>query len=251
MNSATVSLLAGGTAGLLLVLTAVTAQRPAVPLPGLDGYLDRWSVSHGGYDPRTSFWARWWLGLSYATARPLARLGVAPDVLTLWGAATSGAVVLLCAAEGRWPLAAVAVVVLSGLVDSLDGAVAVLTDRATRFGFVLDSVVDRLSDSAYLLALYLLGAPGPLCAAAAGITALQEYARARAGNAGMGEIGVATVWERPTRIVVTAFTLFGAGAYLDHTDLAATLGAGFALGLAVAGLGQLLVAVRRVLAEPA
>ena len=63
-------------------------------------------------------------------------------------------------------LLAVVLVVVSGLLDGLDGAVAVLTDRATRWGHVLDSLVDRCSDGLYLVALWLVGAPAGVCVAA-------------------------------------------------------------------------------------
>ncbi len=77
-------------------------------------------------------------------------------------------------------------VAASGLLDSLDGAVAVLTDRATRWGAVLDSVVDRVSDALYLVALWLVGAPAWACVVGRRAAArLQEYARARATAVGM------------------------------------------------------------------
>lgn len=80
----------------------------------------------------------------------------------------SVAVAAIAAAGGRWPLAAVAVAVAAGLLDNLDGAVAILAGRTSRWGFVLDSLADRLSDAAYVAALWLLGAPGPLCVAGGG-----------------------------------------------------------------------------------
>jgi hypothetical protein len=71
---------------------------------------------------------------------------VSPDVLTAWGVLVSAAVAAVAAAGGRWPLAAVGIVVLAGLLDNLDGAVAILSGRTTRWGYVLDSLADRLSD---------------------------------------------------------------------------------------------------------
>ena len=44
---------------------------------------------------------------------------------------------------------------------------------------------------------------------------LQEYTRARAAAGGMAEIGVVTVWERPTRVIVTAMFVLGAGIYVS------------------------------------
>jgi phosphatidylglycerophosphate synthase len=152
------------------------------------------------------------------------------------------------AALGGWavPLAALAVL-LSGLLDGLDGALAVLSGRATRWGYVLDSVADRLADAAFLVSLYLLGAPAWVCVPAGTLTFLQEYARARAGAAGMSEIGVVTVWERPTRVIVTAAFLVvqavPSGGVGPVTGV--TAGAAAWLGLAVVGNLQLLVVIRR------
>jgi CDP-diacylglycerol--glycerol-3-phosphate 3-phosphatidyltransferase len=232
----------------LLVVTAVTARRPVAPVPDLAGYLGRWAPLHGDYEPAPASLAGRWLTVAYVLARPLATRGVSPGALTAWGVLVSAAVAVLAGLGGRWPLVAVAVVVVAGLLDNLDGAVAILSGRTTRWGYVLDSLADRLSDGAYLLALWLLGAPGPVCVVGGALMVLQEYARARAGNAGMGEVGVVTVWERPTRVIVTAFLLLACGLLPSRADLVATLGAIAWIGLGAVGLTQLLVAVHRRLA---
>ncbi|RJK96848.1 CDP-alcohol phosphatidyltransferase family protein [Vallicoccus soli] len=212
---------------------------------GREAYLDLWSRLHGGYDPRTSFWSWRWLTLAYWSARPFVAARVAPDLVTLLGVLVSAGATGLAALQGRWVVAAAAVVVLSALLDSLDGAVALLTGRTSAWGSVLDSVVDRVSDGLYLVALWLVGAPPGLCVAAGALTVLQEYARARAAASGMQDIGVVTVWERPTRVVVTSLFLLGAGLYVGAAATWAALGAAAWVGLGVVGLVQLLVVVRR------
>ncbi|MGN6246169.1 MAG: CDP-alcohol phosphatidyltransferase family protein [Motilibacteraceae bacterium] len=219
-------------------------------VPDRDTYFTSWSALHGGYDPRGSRLVGPWLSLTYLAARPFAALRVPPDVVTLLGLLVSGAVAALAPLGGRWLLLAALVTVLSGFTDNLDGAVAVLTDRATRWGYVLDSVVDRVSDGLYLLALWLVGAPAGVCVGAGAVMVLQEYARARAGAAGMAEVGVVTVWERPSRIIVTAMFLVGAGIYDSASENWATAGALAWLTLGVVGLAQLLVVVRRRLTAP-
>ncbi len=154
---------------------------------------------------------------------------------------------MVAAPGGRWPLAAAAVVVAAGLLDNLDGAVAILTGRTSRWGFVLDSLADRVSDTAYLLPLWFLGAPGPVCVAGGALMGLQEYARARAGNAGMGELGVVTVWERPTRVILTAGLMLGSGLLVGRTDLIVTAGAVAWIALGLIGVTQLLLVVHRKL----
>jgi len=210
-----------------------------------DAYLDRWRTLHGGYDPRSSRLVGPWLTVIYALARPFARIGVPPDVVTLLGLAVSGVVVGLCALGDRWVLLAAFVVGASGILDSLDGAVAVLTDRATRWGAVLDSLVDRVSDVLYLVALWQVGAPAWACVTAGVVVLVQEYARARATAIGMDDVGVVTIGERPTRVIVVAMFLLGAGIYPGSAGWWASLGAYASLGVGVVALVQLLVVVRR------
>lgn len=209
-------------------------------------YFARWAELHGGYDPRTGGrLVRWWLSLTHVVATPLARARVAPDAVTLLGVLVSAGVVGLVWLGGRWVVVAAAVVVLSGLLDNLDGAVAILRSRTSDWGYVLDSVADRLSDGLYLLALHVVGAPGWLCVVGGSLMVLQEYARARAVSGGMAEIGVVTVWERPTRIIVTALFLLGAGLYASAAESWATAGSAAWATLGVVGSVQLLVVVRR------
>jgi phosphatidylglycerophosphate synthase len=228
---------------------------PAV-VPSREEYFRRWSSLHGGYEPASSRMVGPWLGLVYRCARPLARTGVRPGVVTLaavslaalaalsaWGGARSSGT------AGGWTLVAVALVALSGLGDSLDGAVAMLTGRVSAFGAVLDSVADRCSDLLYLLALYVAGGLAWVCVAGAVLMLLHEYVRARATTLGMRDIGVVTVWERPTRVIVTAMFLLGAGCWaMDSRRLGhawASAGAWAWLALGLVGIVQLLVVVRR------
>jgi len=144
---------------------------------------------------------------------------------------------------------AAAAVAASGLLDSLDGAVALLRGRASAAGFVLDSVADRMADTLCLLGLWLLGAPAPLVVTAGVAVYLLEYTRARAGNAGFGEIGVVTMGERPTRLIVTVAGLLVAGVLPPLREAAALAAAAGLLAVAAGGCGQLTVVLRRVLRD--
>ncbi len=224
-------------------------QTPALTL---DAYFQRWSALHGDIDPRESWLIRGWLKFAYGAAKPLVRVGMSPNGVTLLGMLVAVTVPLL-AWQGAstlmsgWIWLAVAVTALSGLLDSLDGAVAVITGRTTRGGYVLDSVADRISDAALLSALWVLGAPGWIVAAAVFVGFLQEYARARAGLAGVHDVGVVSLSERPTRIVIVAVFLgFAAwGIYGVAALTWATLGATAALLVGVAGLIQVAAALSR------
>jgi CDP-diacylglycerol--glycerol-3-phosphate 3-phosphatidyltransferase len=170
---------------------------------------------------------------------------VPPDVVTLLGLLVAAGAAGAAGAGDGWVWVAVGAVVVSGTLDSVDGAVAVLTDRVTAWGHVLDSTADRCCDTFYLVALWAVGAPGAVCVAAGTAMGLAEYVRARAGVAGMVEVGVVTVFERPTRVIVTAMFLLGASLYGNRAAGWATAGAWAWAVLAVVGLGQLLVVVRR------
>jgi phosphatidylglycerophosphate synthase len=218
-------------------------RRPPPAVPSCSEYLDRWSGLHGEAAPTGL--VGWWLRFAYRVAVPLIRLRVGPDAVTVLGLLVAVAASPPAAAGGRWPLLGALLVVVSGVLDNLDGAVAVLTGRTTRWGFVLDSLCDRLSDAAYAIALALAGAPWPAAAAGAALSWLHEYARARAAVAGMPQIGVVTVSERPTRVIVTAMFLLGAGLYPASADGWATAGTVAWVGLGTVGLVQLLVVVHR------
>jgi CDP-diacylglycerol--glycerol-3-phosphate 3-phosphatidyltransferase len=163
------------------------------------------------------------LVIVYRLALPLAVTRVPPGLLTLTGLAAGAGAVGLVLLGGPWVVAAAIVVVLCGVLDGLDGAVAVLENRVTAWGGFLDSVVDRVVEVLFLVALWALGAPAWLCVLAGLLTYLLEYARARAGALGMADVGVVTVGERPSRVIVTAMFLVGAGLYEDR--LWASLGA--------------------------
>ncbi len=235
-------------AALLVALALRTARRPAHRVPELAGYFDGWQALHGGYDPRTgSAWLRGWLTMVHAIARPLAARGVQPDVLTVSSLWLAGLVVVLADVGGRWWVLSGTVLVLSGLSDNLDGAVAVMEQRSTRWGYVLDSAVDRVSDAAYLVAAVLAGCPGWLAAATGFAVFFLEYVRARAGNAGGDDVGVVTMAERPTRVLLLAPALLFAGVFLAAAQALATVATAVLLAMTAVSVGQLLVTVRRQL----
>jgi phosphatidylglycerophosphate synthase len=213
-----------------------------------DEYLAAWSRWHGG-TPTDRPLVRGWLTAAWTLARPLA--GFPPLAATGLGLLVAVAAVASAAAGGPWLVAAGVLVGLSGLLDSLDGALAIGTGRASRRGFVLDSVVDRLTEAAYAAALWVAGAPGWLAVAFGALCWLPDYLRARAGQAGVAETGALSVWERPTRVALTGMTLIGAGVVggLDAPALVVTAGAAVGTVLGTVGLVQLGLSLRRMLAD--
>jgi len=216
-----------------------------------DDYAVAWSGLHGGFDPRRATpVVRGWVRLAYAIGSWLGRHRVGPMAVTTFGLLVCAAVpaVVLLGRPGvplgsPGVLLAAALVLLAALADGLDGAVAVITGRTSRLGYVYDSVADRLGELAWLVAFWLAGAPGWLVVATGAASWLQEYARARATAAGMSEIGVVTVAERPTRVLVAVFGLLAAFVLPTLITVATVVWLTLAL---IAGT-QLAIAIRRAL----
>jgi phosphatidylglycerophosphate synthase len=176
---------------------------------------------------------------------------VPPVVATALGLLVAAGAAGTAVAGGPWLVAAGVLVGLSAVLDSLDGVLAIATGRASRRGFVLDSAVDRLTEVAYAAALWIAGAPGWLAAAFGALCWLPDYLRARAGQAGVAETGALSVWERPTRVAVTGFTLGGAGVLAATRFPVDVVVAGTAAGvlLGMVGVVQLGISLRSALTD--
>ncbi len=96
--------------------------------------------------------------IAYRITKPvvqlLATMPISPNTITWLGfLLTVGAAALI--ATGHL-LAAGLMVLFAGLFDILDGALARRTNRTTRFGGILDSTLDRLSEATLLLGILVL-----------------------------------------------------------------------------------------------
>jgi len=86
-----------------------------------------------------------------AMVRGLASAGIPPNVLTLIGVTINlGCGVLFGVGEFFW---AGIVLIFANLFDMLDGGVARLSGRVTKYGSFLDSTLDRLSDMGVFLGI--------------------------------------------------------------------------------------------------
>lgn len=146
-------------------------------------------------------------------ATRLARTGLSPDVVTVVG--TLGAVVAAGALLARGDFLPGALVVAAfTLLDLLDGALArARGGQPRKWGAVLDSTMDRISDAAVfgsLVIWFARGGHSDLLAVVAlyGLVAgaVVSYVKARAGSLGLScEVGFA---ERAERLIIV---LVGAG----------------------------------------
>ena len=139
-------------------------------------------------------------------ARWFLKLGISPDIVTIVG--TSGvcfaALFFYPRHQFFWGSLVIAIFALS---DSLDGVMARLSGRSTKWGAYLDSTLDRVADSAIfggLVLWYSAGGSTPYLAALALacliLGSVVSYAKARAEGLGMtANVGIA---DRAKRVVV-------------------------------------------------
>jgi len=151
-----------------------------------------WSNLHGG--AKIEGIVKTWLQISYASAKFLSKLRVTPNLLTFAGLFFA---IALWQFANSW--AAALFLVLSLFFDGIDGSLAILQKKTSKFGAFTDSFVDRISEFFWALALYKLGAPAALVFVALLATYVQEYIRARSGGLGFNEVGIVTICERPVR----------------------------------------------------
>jgi CDP-diacylglycerol---glycerol-3-phosphate 3-phosphatidyltransferase len=151
--------------------------------------------------------------ISDRIAPPVARLLIntplTPNVVTWTGFfVTAGAAVLIVTEH---LFAAGIVVLLAGLFDMLDGALARVKGQVTRFGAVLDSTLDRLCEAMLLLALLVIFAQQQhviwslLCGIAMLGSLMVSYIRARIE--GLGVECKAGIFTRPERVILMALGL--------------------------------------------
>ena len=138
----------------------------------------------------------------------LGRLGIGHDALTAFGLLCSVATAVLIATGRLWW--AVLGVIVSGVSDLLDGALARRSGRAGPRGAFLDSVTDRVSDALLFggVAWYLADGSSrlPFLAFAVGaLSMLVSYERARAESLGFDARG--GIMERAERFVFLGVAL--------------------------------------------
>jgi len=177
--------------------------------------------------------------LTRPAVRLLSKTSITPNAITWFGFLLSiGAAILI---GTGYLFAAGFVVLVAGLFDLLDGALARHTNQATHFGAVLDSTLDRIAETIILLGVLILyiREQSTLGILLVGIalpsSQMVSYIRARAEAAGLEcRVGLFTRGERVivlalglllSRIdyaliialsVIVLFSLFTAGQRLLH-----------------------------------
>ncbi len=177
--------------------------------------------------------------LTRPAVRLLSKTSITPNAITWFGFLLSIGAAILIGTE--YLFAAGFVVLVAGLFDLLDGALARHTNQATHFGAVLDSTLDRIAETIILLGVLILyiREQSTLGILLVGIalpsSQMVSYIRARAEAAGLEcRVGLFTRGERVivlalglllSRIdyaliialsVIVLFSLFTAGQRLLH-----------------------------------
>ena len=153
-----------------------------------------------------------------STAKALHRLGLSPNHVSVIGIVLA---VLSAVTYWQWELDSILLIVApllmlaSGLLDALDGALARQYGEATAFGGFFDSLLDRYADSIVLCGIILGGLTETSWGLATLVgSMLVSYARSRAEAAGvkMESVGLA---ERAERIVLLALASFLSYVWVD------------------------------------
>ena len=153
-----------------------------------------------------------------SVAESLHNLGLTPNHVSILGIVLA---VLSAITYWQWKLDSILLILApllmlaSGLLDALDGALARQYGEATKFGGFFDSLLDRYADSIILCGIIL----GELTEVSWGLAALigsllVSYARSRAEAAGikMESVGL---FERAERIVLLAVVSLISYVWLD------------------------------------
>lgn len=171
----------------------------------------------------------------------LAKTSITPNTITWFGFLLSVGATVLIVTEHLF--AAGLLVLVSGLFDLLDGALARHTNQATRFGAVLDSTLDRLAEAVLLLGILILYAREQsvigilLVGIALPSSLLVSYIRAKAEALGLEcKVGLFT---RGERVIVLAL-----GLLLSQIDYALIAALGVIVLFSLFTAGQRLVHVR-------
>ena len=145
--------------------------------------------------------------------RCLAKTPLTPNVLTWVGfLLTVGAAVLIVTEH---LIAAGATVVVAGLFDMLDGALARTTGQTSKFGAILDSTLDRMSEAVLMLGLLAMftwnGQTWESFLAGVALLGSFMVSYIRARVEGMGIECKAGFFTRPERVIILVLGLLLSG----------------------------------------
>jgi archaetidylinositol phosphate synthase len=153
-----------------------------------------------------------------ALVKPISKVGLTPNHITIFGVITALFAAWLIVKHVKNPVMLVyagLMILLSGLLDTIDGLLARTTNKVSRFGGFFDSVSDRYSDFIIISGIIMGGLSGLLTGLAAIIgTLMVSYTRARAEAEGVNMAGVGFA-ERAERMIFLAACSIASYFWLD------------------------------------
>jgi CDP-diacylglycerol--glycerol-3-phosphate 3-phosphatidyltransferase/archaetidylinositol phosphate synthase len=157
----------------------------------------------------------------YPVGKAVGRLGLSPNLTSMLSVVVAGLAGLFFFSHNLvWGTIFIA---LSGALDMIDGAVARATGKASRFGTVLDHVLDRYAE--FLMMLGIIG--GGYVGWYWGLfslfgMAMASYTRAKAESVGVErcEVGLA---ERQEKLIILMMGAIGSVFYQGALELASII----------------------------
>jgi CDP-diacylglycerol--glycerol-3-phosphate 3-phosphatidyltransferase len=201
--------------------------------------------------------------LATPIAVALGRLGLTPNALTFIG--FLGTCTAAWAAANQAWLPAGLLVIVFGVFDLFDGALARATGRASKLGAFLDSTFDRAGEAIFYIGLVVgLAASGvrdattwPVAAMAGAF--MVSYTRAKAESLGFGSgVGLANVglMPREVRVAILGLALIAASFLVAAPPSCQTCAGGAAypldilllqVALAIIAIGATITTIQRIL----
>lgn len=220
---------------LVILSLALRNRKKAIQkdLMNFDQYKIDWKKAHMyqeeiNQDVRSGFDK--WLKFNFTLSRHFAKVGFTPNLASALAFLLSIASAYCFIRVGFeiggnffvsdfYIALAVAFLLLSGLMDVVDGAIARLSYLSSAFGDFLDNVLDKYSDAIVLIGLVIAGLATPIVGLAALVGSfLVDYARARTMGLGLKRTKV-TIGERPFRMILIS----GAAAFQFVAQFAAAI----------------------------
>ncbi len=137
----------------------------------------------------------------------IARTGLSPNIITLLTLLFS-IFALLSIALYSSTILLFLFILLSSIMDVLDGAVARASGKTTRFGAFLDSTVDRFADALIIYSLKFLGFSIDLVFILIILSFMISYTRSRAESLGIKMEGVGLIERAERLIIIMLIVLF-------------------------------------------
>ncbi len=139
-------------------------------------------------------------------ARIFIKIGLTPNIASIMGLIFS--IIASVMIIKNKLIYASALIILSGFFDVIDGAIARISNKASKFGSFFDSMIDRYADAIILSSIIF----SSKCEILPGLIAmvgslLVSYARAKGESLGVNMAGIGLA-ERAERLIIISIGLF-------------------------------------------